>query len=65
MALEKKLVFVLTKCDMVPEDEVGVLRNKLSKVCPTLTFRQQDESFLQKLKKAFSSEEGEKHKGKL
>lgn len=54
--LEKKLVFVLTKVDLVPEGEIGIIRNKLSKVAPTLAFRPQDDQFVAKLKKAFSEE---------
>lgn len=52
-ALGKPLVFVLTKVDLVPEAEVGAIRNKLNKDFPTLSFRAGDESFLTKLKKAF------------
>ena len=43
---------MLTKVDLVPADEVGAIKNRLSKVATTLTFREGDESFLNKLKKA-------------
>lgn len=54
---------MLTKLDLVNESEAGVVRNKLSKVAPTVAYRKGDDSFLSKLKKAF--EEGEGKKGKL
>jgi len=60
--LGKSLVFVLTKTDLVPEAEVGVIRNRLNKSFPTVTFRNNDTQFLGKLKKAFSEEKGKLQK---
>lgn len=46
----------------MPEAEVGVIRNRLNKSFPTVTFRNNDTQFLGKLKKAFKEEKGKLEK---
>jgi hypothetical protein len=54
--------------DLVNQDEIGVLKTKLSKISPTVAFRPEDESFPSKLKKLFNTkiqEDGEAKREKL